>query len=54
MLGALAGYFGGMIDLVISRVIEVLMSIPTLVLILALLSIVQQPSLFLIMAVSPP
>ncbi len=51
VLGALAGYLGGKVDLVVSRAIEVLMSIPTLVLILAMLSIVQRPGLFHIMAV---
>lgn len=33
-LGALAGYFGGWLDLVVSRVIEVFMSLPVLVLLI--------------------
>lgn len=49
--GAVAGYFGGVTDLIISRVIEVLMSIPTLVLILALLSVVERPGMIHLMAV---
>jgi len=42
-LGALAGYFGGTIDFVVSRLIELFLSIPTLVLVLALFSIVERP-----------
>ncbi len=41
-LGAMAGYFGGWIDLVISRIIEVIMCIPALVLILALIAIIAE------------
>jgi peptide/nickel transport system permease protein len=41
-LGALAGYFGGWVDVVISRVIEVVMCIPTLVLILALVALLDK------------
>lgn len=50
-LGATAGYFGGWIDIVISRFTEVVMSLPTLVIIIALLSIVEKPSIWLTMAV---
>jgi peptide/nickel transport system permease protein len=50
-LGALAGYFGSWVDLVISRIIEVVMCIPTLVLILALLAIVPQATIWHLMAV---
>ena len=49
--GALAGFFGGKVDMVISRLIELTMAIPTLVLILALLSIVERPGIFHLMAV---
>jgi peptide/nickel transport system permease protein len=49
--GALAGFFGGKVDIVISRLIELTMAIPTLVLILALLSIVERPGIFHLMAV---
>jgi len=51
LIGALAGYFGGKVDLVISRIIEVLMCVPTLVLILALLSIIERPGILHLMAV---
>ncbi|MBW3596775.1 MAG: ABC transporter permease [Planctomycetes bacterium] len=50
-MGAAAGYFGGAIDIVLSRLIEVVMCIPSLVLILALLAIVERPSIWHIMAV---
>ncbi len=49
--GAAAGYFGGWIDILLSRVIEVVMCIPALVLILALLAIVERPSIWHIMVV---
>ncbi len=51
LAGALAGYFGGKVDMVISRLIEVTMSVPTLVLVLALLSIIERPGIFHLMAV---
>ena len=38
-VGALAGYFGRWVDILLSRVIEVVMCIPTLVLILALVAL---------------
>lgn len=50
-MGAGAGYFGGWIDIVLSRMIEVVMCIPSLVLILALLAIVERPSIWHIMTV---
>jgi peptide/nickel transport system permease protein len=51
VLGALAGYFGGWTDTVISRLIELMMSIPTLVLILALIAVIERPGIFHLMAV---
>lgn len=36
LLGLLAGYFGGLVDLLISRIIDVLLSFPSLVLALAI------------------
>jgi peptide/nickel transport system permease protein len=51
VLGALAGYFGGWTDTLISRLIELMMSIPTLVLILALISVIEHPGIFHLMAV---
>ena len=49
--GALAGYFGSWIDMLISRIIEVVLCIPSLVLILALLAVVSKPTIWHIMAV---
>lgn len=49
-LGALAGYYGGWVDMVISRAIEVMMCFPTFFLILAVLAFVG-PSIYNIMIV---
>ena len=49
--GALAGYFGGWVDEVVSRATEVVMCVPSLVLILALLAIVEKPTIWKMMAV---
>jgi peptide/nickel transport system permease protein len=43
VLGALAGFFGGAVDVVVSRLIELMMAIPTLVLVLALVAVVENP-----------
>jgi peptide/nickel transport system permease protein len=45
-LGALAGYFRGAVDIAISRLIEVVMCVPTLVLILALISLLERPTIW--------
>ena len=50
-LGAIAGFFGGWVDILLSRLIEVVLCIPALVLILALLAIVDQPTIWHTMAV---
>ncbi len=50
LFGALAGYFGGWVDMAISRVIEVMMCFPTFFLILAVLAFIG-PSLTNIMIV---
>jgi peptide/nickel transport system permease protein len=50
-LGALAGYFGGWVDVVISRIIEVMLCVPTLVLILALLAVVDRATVWHTMVV---
>lgn len=50
LLGALAGYYGGWIDMLISRAIEVMMCFPTFFLILAVLAFVG-PSIYNIMIV---
>jgi peptide/nickel transport system permease protein len=49
-LGALAGYFGGWVDQVISRLIEILLTIPTFFLIIAIIAFLP-PSIYNIMAV---
>jgi peptide/nickel transport system permease protein len=50
-LGALAGYLGGWIDMLLSRLLEVVLCIPALVLILALIAIVERPTIWHVMAV---
>ena len=50
-VGATAGYFGGWVDMLLSRLIEVVMCVPALILILALVAILEQPSIWQIMAV---
>jgi peptide/nickel transport system permease protein len=49
--GALAGYIGGWIDVVISRLIELVLCIPTLVLILALVAMLDKVSNYHLMAI---
>jgi peptide/nickel transport system permease protein len=51
LLGACAGYLGGWVDMALSRLIEVVMCIPTLILILAMIAIVEKPTIWHIMAV---
>jgi peptide/nickel transport system permease protein len=50
-LGALAGYLGGWADMLISRVIELVMCIPALVLILALVAMLDKVSNYHLMAI---
>jgi len=50
ILGALAGYFGGLTDMVISRVIEVILLFPSFFLILTLVAMLG-PSIYIIMVV---
>jgi len=49
--GAIAGYYGGWIDIVLSRTIEVVMCVPTLILILALMAVIDTPTTWHMMAV---
>jgi len=49
-LGAMAGYFGGWTDIVISRAIEIMLTIPTFFLIIAIIA-VKGSSIYNIMAV---
>jgi peptide/nickel transport system permease protein len=50
-IGALAGYFGGWLDMLLSRLIEVVISIPSLVLILTLIGLLEHTTIWHIMAV---
>jgi peptide/nickel transport system permease protein len=50
-IGSTAGYFGGWIDWVLSRAIEIMMCVPSLVLILALIAILEKPTIWHLMAV---
>jgi peptide/nickel transport system permease protein len=50
VLGALAGYFGGALDILISRVIEIVMVFPSFFLILTLVALLGQ-SIYIIMIV---
>ena len=51
VIGALGGYFGGWIDSLASRFTEIVMCIPTLILILALVAIVEKPTIWKTMAI---
>jgi peptide/nickel transport system permease protein len=51
LLGALAGYFRGPIDSVVSRATEVMLSFPTAFLVLAIVAIADRPSLHLLVVV---
>lgn len=50
-VGATAGFFGGWVDMACSRLIEVVMCVPALVLILALIAILERPTIWHLMAV---
>jgi peptide/nickel transport system permease protein len=50
VLGALAGYFGSWVDLIISRLFEVMLSIPTFFLLITVAALLP-PSIFLTMAI---
>ncbi len=51
LLGALAGFYGAWVDLVVSRLIEVMMVFPTFFLILTIMGIVERPSIWHVMLV---
>jgi peptide/nickel transport system permease protein len=51
VIGALGGYFGGWVDSLASRFTEIVMCIPTLILILALVAIVEKPTIWKTMAI---
>jgi peptide/nickel transport system permease protein len=50
LLGALAGYYGGAVDIAVSRFIEMMLGVPTFFLILTVAAIFP-PSLYLVMAI---
>ena len=49
ILGALAGFYGGWVDNIISRAIEVVLTLPVFFLIITIIAMVQQGSVWLIM-----
>jgi peptide/nickel transport system permease protein len=51
LLGATAGYFGGWVDVVIQRLIEVMMSVPGFFVILTVMAFIEDRSIFHIMVV---
>jgi peptide/nickel transport system permease protein len=51
VIGALAGYFGGWVDSLLSRLIEVMICFPTFFLILTLAALVRERSIFHVMLI---
>lgn len=51
VLGALAGYFGGWTDAIVSRAIEVMICFPSFFLILTLAALIEERSIFHVMAI---
>lgn len=51
ILGSLAGFFGGKIDTIILRLIEVMLCFPTFFLILTIRGFIEEPSIFHIMVI---
>lgn len=51
LIGALAGFLGGKVDLVLGRVIEVVLSIPSLFLILTAAAFIEHRSVFHVLAI---
>jgi peptide/nickel transport system permease protein len=50
-LGAMAGYFGGLADTILSRLIEIVMCLPTLILLLTIISLIENPKTWHTMAI---
>jgi len=50
-LGGVAGFFGGVTDLAVNRLFEIMLAIPTFFLIITVSAFVAEPSIFYIMAV---
>jgi peptide/nickel transport system permease protein len=51
VIGALAGYFGGWVDTVLSRLIEIMICFPTFFLILTLAALIEERSIFHVMVI---
>jgi peptide/nickel transport system permease protein len=51
LLGAVSGYFGRWVDMVIMRFVDMMISFPQLVLLITIVALFQRPSIFLIVAV---
>ena len=51
IIGATAGFFGGWVDWILSRIIEIMLCMPTLIIILALISILEKPTIWHLMVV---
>lgn len=51
VIGLISGYWGGWVDIVIMRIVDVFLCFPTLFLILLILALVESPSIILIMVV---
>ena len=51
LLGSTAGFFGGRVDLVIQRMIEIMMSVPSFFVILTVVAFVDKPTIFHIMLI---
>jgi peptide/nickel transport system permease protein len=50
-LGALSGFYGGWVDAAVSRIIEAVLAFPTLLIALAVLGMMQRPTLTMLMIV---
>lgn len=50
LLGSLAGYYGGKVDLLIMRLVEIMICFPTMFLLLTIIAVFETRSIFLIMA----
>jgi peptide/nickel transport system permease protein len=51
ILGSIAGYFGGWVDALLSRITEIVMCFPSFFLIVTVMAVIQKPSIFYIMVV---
>lgn len=49
--GALAGFYGGVVDLIVTRLLEVMLVFPTFFLVLTVMGIVEHTSIWLVMGV---